>query len=220
MDKIYKEAFETYIKDFKTQRLPRGFLIKAKTSYIYILLGGIIQYSGVSCKYIHKRATNSKILIFDQSLFGNFESNSSVCTDCCYYKCITSVEYVKVSSIDLLNIIKKNQNYLYSLLQRFNQRLIDTENLFNIISHREIKNRLAHFLLLLATYYGISLKKGITINVKISHATIASILNTTRVTITRLIGNFKKENIIQIQGRKIIILQPIALSNFVSLTES
>lgn len=213
MNISFQKALQSCIKNPKISIYRKGETIKVKNTDIYILLGGIIQ----SYKPIDRFRFNTLGLIFDHSLFGNFENSSLIYLGSSYYKCITNIKVIKLPTSRFFNILKNKPECGYIFIQMLNQRLIDTEKFLAIISHKEVGKRLAHFLLLLANYYGISTIVGVTINLYISHEAIAEILYTTRVTITRLMGEFRKLNFIQIQGRKIILLRPIALSNYLNL---
>ena len=54
--------------------------------------------------------------------------------------------------------------------------------------------------------------KGITIDLKLSHQAIAEAIGSTRVTITRLLGDLKNSGMLQVDRKKITIFDPIALA--------
>ena len=55
-------------------------------------------------------------------------------------------------------------------------------------------------------------EKGITIDLKLSHQSIAEAIGSTRVTITRLLGDLKDSGLLTIERKKITVFDPIALS--------
>ena len=57
-----------------------------------------------------------------------------------------------------------------------------------------------------------ALKEGITIDLKLSHQAIAEAIGSTRVTVTRLLGDLRQETMISIHKKKITVHNPVALS--------
>jgi CRP/FNR family transcriptional regulator len=54
--------------------------------------------------------------------------------------------------------------------------------------------------------------EGITIDLRLSHQAIAEAIGSTRVTITRLLGDLRNEGLLQIDRKKITVFDPIALA--------
>jgi CRP/FNR family transcriptional regulator, global nitrogen regulator len=82
------------------------------------------------------------------------------------------------------------------------------------LAHRDMGSRLASFLLILCRDFGIPNGNGITIDLKLSHQAIAEAIGSTRVTVTRLLGDLRDEDnqVISIQKKKITVHNPVALS--------
>ena len=55
-------------------------------------------------------------------------------------------------------------------------------------------------------------EKGVTIDLRLSHQAIAEAIGSTRVTITRLLGELKNSSLLAIDRKKITIFDPIALA--------
>ncbi|MEQ8637028.1 Crp/Fnr family transcriptional regulator [Gimesia maris] len=82
--------------------------------------------------------------------------------------------------------------------QRIEQRL-------KSLLFRSNRDRLTHLLLELAEKYGRFTNEGILINIKLSHQELASIIGSTRETVTVLLGELQDERSIDIQKRHIIL---------------
>ena len=54
--------------------------------------------------------------------------------------------------------------------------------------------------------------RGITIDLRLSHQAIAEAIGSTRVTITRLLGDLRNAGLVEIDRKKITVLDPIALA--------
>ncbi|YAG11558.1 Regulatory protein CysR [Nostoc sp. DSM 114161] len=80
-----------------------------------------------------------------------------------------------------------------------------TEDLLSIVHRKPISLRLWQFLLWLSEKFGRDTDKGKLIDLNITHQDIAEVLNTTRVTITRLLQQFEEEGTILRHKRRIIL---------------
>ena len=83
-------------------------------------------------------------------------------------------------------------------LQRVEQRL-------KSLLFRSNRDRLTFLLLDLAEKYGQFTPEGVLINIKLSHQELASIIGSTRETVTVLLGEMQDERTIDIQKRQIIL---------------
>jgi CRP-like cAMP-binding protein len=74
---------------------------------------------------------------------------------------------------------------------------------------RRVEDRVRAFLELLALDYGIACPQGLRLTPKLTHQEIASALGTTRVTVTRIIGQLKEMGWLSIDCHRSIILAPL-----------
>lgn len=75
------------------------------------------------------------------------------------------------------------------------------------------RDRLTHLLLELAEKYGRFTPEGVLIDIKLSHQELASIIGSTRETVTVLLGELQNERCIDIQKRHIILRKAQYLAN-------
>ena len=83
--------------------------------------------------------------------------------------------------------------------RRIEQRL---KNLL-FLSNRD---RLTHLLLELAAQYGAREKGGLTLRIQLSHQDLASVIGSTRETVTVVLGEMQDEGLLSIGRRRIVIL--------------
>lgn len=76
------------------------------------------------------------------------------------------------------------------------------------------QDRLTHLLLDLADQFGVAIDGGIKLGLKLSHQEIASLIGTTRETVTLLLGKMRSDGLVTGQRQLVI------LSNVVRLAES
>lgn len=72
---------------------------------------------------------------------------------------------------------------------------------------RSNRERLVHLLLELADQYGTRTSEGVRIGIKLSHQELASIIGSTRETVTVVLGDLQSEGTVVIQRRQIILTQ-------------
>jgi CRP-like cAMP-binding protein len=107
-----------------------------------------------------------------------------------------------------LNLAELEQSALWShmLFQHLTHRLQQTESLLAIKGYRRVEDRLRQFLLLLADAVGVPTTAGTRFNVRFTHQVLANATGTTRVTITRLLGQLKREGWLTFDPEHHIIL--------------
>ncbi|NWG14226.1 MAG: winged helix-turn-helix domain-containing protein, partial [Acidobacteria bacterium] len=60
----------------------------------------------------------------------------------------------------------------------------------------------------LSLKHGVTDARGIIIDLKITHQEIAEMVGTSRETVTRTLARLQKEEIIKVEGRRIILMDP------------
>jgi CRP/FNR family transcriptional regulator len=110
------------------------------------------------------------------------------------------------------NAIEADTTVGLRLLQGLSSRILQTETMIETLTHRDMSSRLVSFLLVLCRDFGVPDELGITIDLRLSHQAIAEAIGSTRVTITRLLGDLRQSGLVQIDRKKITVLDPIALA--------
>ncbi|BDA74598.1 CRP/FNR family transcriptional regulator [Rivularia sp. IAM M-261] len=96
----------------------------------------------------------------------------------------------------------KHINLLFSHIQQ-------TEELLSIINYKGVHIRMCQFLIWLSDKFGRDVEKGKLIDIHLTHQDIAEVLNTTRVTITRLLMQLEAEGKLTRHKRQIIVTQSL-----------
>jgi CRP-like cAMP-binding protein len=106
-----------------------------------------------------------------------------------------------------LEEITKSPNLSQVLLQQLMMRMKQTEALLAIAGLRLVEEKLQELLKLLKQELSESHPEGRRIIVRLTHQNLASTIGTTRVTITRLLGEFQRQDWLKLDSdRHIIIL--------------
>ncbi|MEO8379371.1 MAG: Crp/Fnr family transcriptional regulator [Acidobacteriota bacterium] len=77
--------------------------------------------------------------------------------------------------------------------------------------------KLSKLLLQWCDLHGEATPRGVRLKVLLTHEELAQMIGTTRETVTRLLGDFKRRDIIEVKGSTILILQKQALEGLVSI---
>ncbi len=152
-------------------------------------------------------------LLRENSLFGVLSLLTGHRSDRFYHAvAFTRVEMVTAPAASVLRAIEADSSVGLLLLQGLSSRILQTETMIETLTHRDMSSRLVSFLLVLCRDFGVPGEEGITIDLRLSHQAIAEATGSTRVTITRLLGDLKSSGLVQIDRKKITVLDPIALS--------
>ncbi|MEJ6481528.1 Crp/Fnr family transcriptional regulator [Nostoc punctiforme UO1] len=112
-------------------------------------------------------------------------------------ECLTGVEV----SIVPPHLWHQDMNALLSHIQQ-------AEDLLSIVHRKPISLRLWQFLVWLSEKFGRDVDKGKLIDLNVTHQDIAEVLNTTRVTVTRLLQQLEEEGTVLRHKRRIILRLP------------
>ena len=103
------------------------------------------------------------------------------------------------------NLIAKNANLSMEIMKLLAHDLEKAEHKITDLAQKPVRERMAEALLFLKETYGYE-NDNATINVILSREEIANMVGTTRETATRLLSEFKDDNIVELVGKKIKIL--------------
>lgn len=152
-------------------------------------------------------------LLRENSLFGVLSLLTGHRSDRFYHAiAFTRVEMVTAPAASVRQSIEADTGVGLLLLQGLSSRILQTETMIETLTHRDMSSRLVSFLLVLCRDFGVPGDQGITIDLRLSHQAIAEAIGSTRVTITRLLGDLKSSSLIDIDRKKITVLDPIGLA--------
>ncbi|MBI2066454.1 MAG: Crp/Fnr family transcriptional regulator [Deltaproteobacteria bacterium] len=108
-------------------------------------------------------------------------------------------------------MLAKNSDLSLNIIQKLSRELRHAEDLATSIAHKSVRERMAELLLMLKEVYGKQTKKGIVIGLELSREEMAEMIGITQETAIRLLSEFKKDGLIEIQERAITILDSKSL---------
>ena len=199
---LYTPAIETFDRG-KTVFFPGD-----PAERVYFLLKGAVKLSRV----YEAGEEITVALLRENSVFGVLSLITGQKSDRFYHAvAFTPVELLSAPVEQVQKSFKENPELIKLMLQGLASRILQTEMMIETLAHRDMGSRLVSFLLILCRDFGIPTVDGIRIDLKLSHQAIAEAIGSTRVTVTRLLGDLRQENMISIYKKKITVHNPVAL---------
>ena len=176
---------------------------------VYFLLKGAVKLSRV----YEAGEEITVALVRENSVFGVLSLITGQQSDRFYHAvAFTPVELLSAPIVQVERALAENPELSMLMLRGLSSRILQTEMMIETLAHRDMGSRLVSFLLILCRDFGVPTTEGIRIDLKLSHQAIAEAIGSTRVTVTRLLGELRQENMISIHKKKITVHNPVALS--------
>lgn len=126
--------------------------------------------------------------------------------------CLTTVDpywATALTDVDVLPLdiaeVEASPALMAGIFRHLSLRLQQAEAWLALAGKRLVADRLKHLLLLLARDFGQVEPNGIRIPVRLTHHQLATAIGTTRVTVTRLLKDFKAEGWLVIDQRQMML---------------
>jgi len=175
---------------------------------VYFLLKGAVKLSRV----YEAGEEITVALLRENSVFGVLSLITGHRSDRFYHAvAFTPVELLSVPIEQVEKALREDPELPIILLRGLSSRILQTEMMIETLAHRDMGSRLVSFLLILCRDFGVPSSSGITIDLKLSHQAIAEAIGSTRVTVTRLLGELRDQNMISIHKKKITVHDPVML---------
>lgn len=186
------------------------FLEGKRITGCYVVLSGIVKQfkTGAEGKdSIFRLAKPFEILGFRSVLSDEPACNTSrVIED-------SSVFYIPKEQLH--HLVKTNGEFALDLLQIACRELEESHSMITEIAQKSVKQRLAELLLMLKNKFGVN--DGGQIDIMLTREELANMVGTATESIIRLLSEFKTERYIDVNGKKITILNERMLENIASL---
>jgi len=124
-----------------------------------------------------------------------------------------ALEVVTIWRSDFLQILQENFSITRKVLAELSRRLRNASNRIESLATMDVYGRLARFFLDLAAENGKPLDNGYVAVTRPTHQSIANMIGTSRETVSRLIHDLMRQNLLLSEG-KTIYLRKSALDQF------
>jgi len=123
---------------------------------------------------------------------------------------IDPYQAIALSDVDLMGLTLAEIEQSATLAQEIGRhtvrRLRQTEAMLAMAGYRRVEDRLRQLLLLLQMEVGQPVAGGTRLSVRLTHQHLASAIGTTRVTVTRLLGQLRNEGRLIVDANRHLIL--------------
>lgn len=116
---------------------------------------------------------------------------------------------------DVENLIRSNPDIALKLLKILSKRLRLAQRQVRDLALKDTYGRLAGMLLILGKEHGTETDSGIRIELPLSRQELANLIGTTRETVTRILGDFKKYKCIELEKQAIVLIDSDKLKTWV-----
>lgn len=176
---------------------------------VYFLLKGAVRLSRV----YEAGEEITVALLRENSVFGVLSLLIGQKSDRFYHAvAFTPVELLSAPIEQVQKALNEHPELAMLMLKGLSSRILQTEMMIETLAHRDMGSRLVSFLLILCRDFGVPTEEGIRVDLKLSHQAIAEAIGSTRVTVTRLLGELREQNMISIYKKKITVHDPVNLS--------
>ncbi|MDJ0897833.1 MAG: global nitrogen regulator NtcA [Xenococcus sp. MO_188.B8] len=205
--KINKSSFPPIVESF--ERGKTIFFPGDPAERVFFLVKGAVKLSRV----YEAGEEITVALLRENSVFGVLSLITGQKSDRFYHAvAFTPVELLSSPIEQVERALKENPELSMLMLRGLSSRILQTEMMIETLAHRDMASRLVSFLLILCRDFGVPTSEGIRIDLKLSHQAIAEAIGSTRVTVTRLLGDLRDQEMISIHKKKITVYNPVALS--------
>ncbi len=103
-------------------------------------------------------------------------------------------------------MMKRQPNFLLHLFEIVSRRRQSVEDRVQHLLFRDVGAKLAELILDLSQKYGVEEDDGTRIAMKITHQEMANLIGSTRETVSLTLSQFRKQNLVRLHKRQVIIL--------------
>lgn len=134
-----------------------------------------------------------------------------------YAEAVEKSSIILISNEVMQGLLKENPEVSLGVTKLFGLRRRRIEKRLKYLLFRSNRERLVHLLLELAEQYGKQTGSSVTLGIKLSHQDLASIIGSTRETVTVVLGELQAEGLLELGRRKIVLLDMARLADSVSV---
>ena len=166
---------------------------------LYVVYKGVVK--------VHKYGDNGKEQITRLAQPGDLLGYRSLISNDSYKATATATEETrlfKIPSSSFFNLLKESSDFSLKIMQLLSRDLHSAENKMLNMAQKSVREKIAEVLLLLNDKFGLD-NQTFAIQSRLTRKEIGDIAGVTTESTIRTISDFNKENIIKIDGKKIII---------------
>lgn len=119
---------------------------------------------------------------------------------------LSDVEACFIDKKNFFKLIEQAPQTAFNIMQSLATDLRGAEEKHIKLVHKNVRERFAELLLNFSVQYGKKCSQGIELGIQLSRDEMAGIIGSSSESVIRMMSEFKNERLIDVQGRKIILL--------------
>jgi CRP/FNR family transcriptional regulator, global nitrogen regulator len=151
----------------------------------------------------YKKATTA--LLKDGGVFGKLSLVEGRCQDV-FAEAMTEARVAGTQKIAIERAIKRRPEFALRLCSSFAERLRQSDEVLEILLHREVATRLATLLLHLGEKFGEEDSAGVLLDVHLTQQDLANMIASTREAVAKVMSELQRDGVIEVRNRRIILL--------------
>ncbi len=182
------------------------FLEEETGKYMYIVLWGKVK--------VTKSTSGGKETVLTIHEPGDFFGEMALLDGKTSPATVSAMEDCRIATIsaaDFQRYLMKNEKVVQQIIQVLCLRLRQVWSQVQSLSYSTADARIRSALLQLSRKHGVPDGRGILLNLKITHQELAGMVGTSRETVSRAFAQMRRDGVLQMEGRRIIICNPKAL---------
>ncbi len=179
------------------------FLEEETGTYMYIVLAGKVK--------VTKSTPAGKESILAIHKQGDFFGEMSLLDGMSSPATVSAMEDCRIAAIgasDFQRHLMTNDKVVRQIIKVLCARLRHVWAHIQSLSYSTAEARIRGGIRQLSLKHGVADARGIIIDLKITHQEIAEMVGTSRETVTRTLARLQKEEIVKVEGRRIILMDP------------
>ncbi|AKT43340.1 Crp/Fnr family transcriptional regulator [Chondromyces crocatus] len=120
-------------------------------------------------------------------------------------------EIVRIPVALARELLARDPDLGHAVVSVLISRQREVEDRIESMLFRNVEGRLAEFLISAADRWGVSTPRGVLISAPLTHFEIAQVIGSTRETVTLTLGMLRREGILDVAGRRLILRERDAL---------
>lgn len=121
-------------------------------------------------------------------------------------QCMTDVKLLRLSRMQCLSLLRDNPGMASGVIRCLCHQMADMAALLETSSTRQVRQRLARFLLDLARTRGVSRGQGVLLDSGLTHEELAACVGTAREVISRTLEQWQRDGLVRLGRGRLVLL--------------
>jgi CRP/FNR family transcriptional regulator, cyclic AMP receptor protein len=198
-----EEAIEGGDRIFKTSVYPKRSLVFDQgdpTRVVFLIKRGKVRITRLTAdgKEVTVAVLGAGDMFGEETLFDTQPRTT-------HAVCLEESLLCTAKADDLFALLSRNPTLALNVAKILNDRLVDASATMEDLAYAKISDRIMHLFERLAAEHGVKTERGTTIDVRLTHADIASLIGSTRETVSLEMSNLAKAGAIVYDDKRVTL---------------